>query len=65
MSPAITAEIAVAAEDRQAASDLAAANRDAVAVGCFGVPWIVVDGETYFGQDRLQLLERRLQTPVA
>jgi len=39
---------------------LSSANADAVASSCFGVPWIVADGDTYFGQDRLEMLERRL-----
>jgi 2-hydroxychromene-2-carboxylate isomerase len=43
---------------------LAIANGDAIASGCFGVPWIVADNEAYFGQDRLYLLDRRL-TQVA
>lgn len=33
-----------------------ASNRDAVASGCFGVPWFVADGECFFGQDRLTQL---------
>jgi 2-hydroxychromene-2-carboxylate isomerase len=45
--------------DSQAAEDLEIANRDAVASGCFGVPWIVADDEPHFGQDRLYLLDRR------
>lgn len=39
---------------------LKSANADAVAMSCFGVPWLVADGEAYFGQDRLELMERRL-----
>ena len=54
------AEIRAARGDAQAAEDLAIANGDAVACGCFGVPWIVADGEAYFGQDRLYLLDRRV-----
>jgi 2-hydroxychromene-2-carboxylate isomerase len=53
-------EIQTAQGDTQAAEDLEIANRDAVASGCFGVPWIVADDEAYFGQDRLYLLDRRL-----
>jgi 2-hydroxychromene-2-carboxylate isomerase len=53
-------EIHSAQEDIQAAEDLDIANRDAVALGCFGVPWIVADDEAYFGQDRLYLLDRHL-----
>jgi len=39
---------------------LSSSNADAVASSCFGVPWLVADGGTYFGQDRLEMLERRL-----
>jgi 2-hydroxychromene-2-carboxylate isomerase len=63
------AEIQAAHSDAQAAEDLQTANREAVASGCFGVPWIVADGEAYWGQDRLHLLDRRLventRCPVA
>ena len=41
-------------------AQLDAANADAVASSCFGVPWLLADGDTYFGQDRLGMLERRL-----
>jgi 2-hydroxychromene-2-carboxylate isomerase len=33
---------------------------DAVQRGVFGVPWIVVDGEPFWGWDRLPMVERRL-----
>jgi 2-hydroxychromene-2-carboxylate isomerase len=64
LDPRLQSEIRSAQGDSQAAEDLEIANRDAVASGCFGVPWIVADGEAYFGQDRLYLLDRRL-TPSA
>jgi 2-hydroxychromene-2-carboxylate isomerase len=65
LAPPLQADIRSAPGDSQAAEDLETANRDAVASGCFGVPWIVADGETYFGQDRLYLLDRRLtQVPA-
>jgi len=32
----------------------------ALKAGCFGVPWYVVDGEGFWGQDRLDMLERKL-----
>jgi carboxymethylenebutenolidase len=35
--------------------------REAIASGIFGVPSYVVDGEIFWGQDRLDFLERRLQ----
>ena len=28
-------------------------NADAVASGCFGIPWFMADGEAFFGHDRL------------
>ena len=49
-----------AAEDPGSRDMLNAANADAIALSCFGVPWLVADGETYFGQDRLEMMERRL-----
>lgn len=35
---------------------------EAVAAGIFGLPTIVYDGKRYFGNDRLELLERHLDT---
>jgi 2-hydroxychromene-2-carboxylate isomerase len=60
LDPRLHSEIQSAQGDTQVAEDLGIANRDAVASGCFGVPWIVADDEAYFGQDRLYLLDRRL-----
>lgn len=60
LDPQLRAELRAAQSDAQAAEDLAVANCDAVASGCFGVPWIVADDEAYFGQDRLDLLDCRL-----
>jgi 2-hydroxychromene-2-carboxylate isomerase len=33
---------------------------DAVSRGAFGVPWFIVDGEPFWGWDRLPMIERRL-----
>jgi 2-hydroxychromene-2-carboxylate isomerase len=33
----------------------------ALGAGCFGVPWYSVDGEGFWGQDRLELLEDKLR----
>jgi 2-hydroxychromene-2-carboxylate isomerase len=60
LDPRLHPEIQSVQGDSQAAEDLEIANRDAVASGCFGVPWIIADDEPYFGQDRLYLLDRRL-----
>ncbi|MCE8017691.1 2-hydroxychromene-2-carboxylate isomerase [Halomonas sp. MCCC 1A17488] len=32
----------------------------AIAAGCFGVPWYDVEGEPFWGQDRLELVEKKL-----
>ncbi|CAL62789.1 Putative DSBA oxidoreductase [Herminiimonas arsenicoxydans] len=34
---------------------------DAMAASVFGAPWYVVDGEAYWGQDRLDFVERAFQ----
>jgi 2-hydroxychromene-2-carboxylate isomerase len=36
---------------------------DALAANVFGAPWYVVDGDGYWGQDRLDFVERALQKP--
>ncbi len=55
-----TSELLAAAADPRARDGLDAANSDAIALSCFGVPWLVADGDSYFGQDRLDLMQRRL-----
>jgi 2-hydroxychromene-2-carboxylate isomerase len=46
------------------APDMAAAARESTeharTIGVFGVPWYVVDGEPFWGQDRLEFVERAL-----
>lgn len=37
--------------------------QDAIAAGIFGAPSYVLDGEIFWGQDRLDFVERALQTP--
>lgn len=54
------ARVVAAAKHPGARDRLDAANRRAIKLSCFGVPWIVVDGEAYFGQDRLEMIEKRL-----
>jgi 2-hydroxychromene-2-carboxylate isomerase len=34
---------------------------DAIAAGVFGAPWYIVDGVGYWGQDRLDFVERAFQ----
>ena len=36
----------------------------AIALGVFGAPSYVLDGELFWGQDRLDFLQQRLQSPV-
>lgn len=57
--------VAGASADPGALAGLADATAAGLASGCFGVPWIVVDGEAYFGQDRLDLVEAALNTKDA
>lgn len=45
----------------EAAAAYAANTQQALAAGVFGAPSYVVDGEIFWGQDRLDLLARRLQ----
>lgn len=58
-----TQEIGLGEREIQAAAEWAGArqaqdesNAAAVRSGCFGVPWFVADGESFFGQDRLEHL---------
>jgi carboxymethylenebutenolidase len=52
----------VAAAQGQAVADEMAANTyEALAAGAWSVPSIVVDGELFFGQDRLELIEWRFE----
>ncbi|MES2740736.1 MAG: 2-hydroxychromene-2-carboxylate isomerase [Pseudomonadota bacterium] len=37
---------------------------DAIAASVFGAPWYVVDGEGFWGQDRLDFLERAFVAPA-
>jgi 2-hydroxychromene-2-carboxylate isomerase len=36
----------------------------AIAIGVFGAPSYVIDGEIFWGQDRLEFVERALQSPT-
>ena len=38
---------------------------DAIAASMFGAPWYVVDGEAFWGQDRLDFVEQALQKQAA
>lgn len=53
------ADIEALAASEAAAQAQDAANQDAIAVGCFGIPWMECAGESFFGHDRIdQLLAR-------
>jgi len=54
------ADISAASEDAQAKSDVVAALDQALADGMIGAPFMVLDGEPFWGADRLDHLERRL-----
>jgi 2-hydroxychromene-2-carboxylate isomerase len=53
--------IVAAADDGQAKRRLVDSLKDAVADGMVGAPFFVLDGEPFWGADRLDHLERRLQ----
>ena len=46
--------------DPQAQRDYDEATQQAIAAGVFGAPSYVIDGELFWGQDRLDFVERRL-----
>lgn len=52
--------IAALAASSRAIAAQRAANADAVRHGCFGIPWFVMEGESFFGQDRTPYLAERL-----
>jgi len=45
--------------------DYQANTRDALDAGVFGSPWYVLDGQAFWGQDRLDFLERQLCAPAS
>jgi 2-hydroxychromene-2-carboxylate isomerase len=53
----------LAARDSEVlASEIARRTEDAVERGLFGVPTFIVDGQLYFGNDRLQFVEMAAAT---
>ncbi|MEK9660176.1 MAG: DsbA family protein [Alphaproteobacteria bacterium] len=58
-------EIRAAADDAQARKDMDKAYRAALADGMFGAPFFVLDGETFWGADRLDHVEFRLKQAAA
>ena len=53
-------ELAERVADPAVKNALREATEDAVAQGIFGAPSFIVDGELFFGQDRLDFVERAL-----
>jgi 2-hydroxychromene-2-carboxylate isomerase len=49
-----------ATEDEAVKAEYQANTDEAMAIGVFGAPAYVFDGELFWGQDRLQMLEWRL-----
>ena len=56
---ASAAELEARAEDARKAFDTY--TEEAIAAQVFGVPWYVVDGEPFWGQDRLDFVARALE----
>lgn len=56
-------EIAAALEDAAAKRAMIDATNDAIARGVFGAPSFIVDGELFWGQDRIEMMEWRLANP--
>ena len=54
------ADIATRASGDEVAAAVGANTADAIALGVFGSPTYVVEAELFFGQDRLDMLARRL-----
>jgi 2-hydroxychromene-2-carboxylate isomerase len=53
------------ADSRQVADRLAAANKEAIDLGIFGVPTFLVGSEMFFGNDRLRFVEAALKQEQA
>ena len=58
-------EMTAAADDEAAGAAAMAATEEAIEAGAFGVPYIVVDGEPFWGQDRLAHLDWWLERQSA
>jgi 2-hydroxychromene-2-carboxylate isomerase len=55
-----TVSLRNAAEDSDVASMFEANTAEAISHGAWGVPSMVVDGELFWDQDRVEFVERRL-----
>ncbi len=51
-------------DDAEVKQALKSATEDAVARGIFGAPSFIVDGELFWGNDRLLFVEEALGTPA-
>ena len=58
-------EVHAALEDKGAATRHLQAVSQALDTGMFGAPWFVVDGEPFWGHDRLDYLDRWLGRAAA
>lgn len=56
-----SAALLAAAESQAIADELSANTDEALAAGAWSVPSFVVDGEVFFGQDRLEMIAWRLE----
>jgi len=54
-----------AAQSPEARQAQDASNAAAIDLGCFGVPWFAVDGEVFFGHDRLPHLASHIRGSTA
>ncbi|MBN43255.1 MAG: hypothetical protein CL573_07200 [Alphaproteobacteria bacterium] len=57
-------QIQAASDDMRAVKDLRSAYKRALRDGMFGAPFTVLDGETFWGADRLDHLEYRLEKAI-
>lgn len=58
---ALAASLLAESDEPEIAARYEANTQRALAAGVFGAPSYVVDGENFWGQDRLDFLERRLR----
>jgi 2-hydroxychromene-2-carboxylate isomerase len=56
------AALVAAAQEPAARQTLEGFTKEALGAGVFGSPWYMVDGQGFWGQDRLDFVERLLQT---
>ncbi|MCG8690329.1 MAG: 2-hydroxychromene-2-carboxylate isomerase [Minwuiales bacterium] len=53
-------DLSAALDDTNAKQRMIAATNEARDSGCFGVPWFAVDGETFWGHDRIPYIDKWL-----